>query len=122
MSLDDIDRIMSDTADAISYQEARVIHPASLAVSLTLLSSQEIEAALGAKLTSEDEADIERQLEELAAAQTAADVTSRLPDAPSTPLPAAGVAENEPAAAAAVAAAEPARTRKSSERRQQLAA
>ena len=101
-------------------------------MSLTLFSlyvMQEIEAALGAKLTTEDEADIERQLEALAAEQTATDVTARLPDVPVTPIikapdtaAAAAAAAAADSAAAAEAAPAPALARRASERHQQLAA
>ncbi|XP_065181095.1 charged multivesicular body protein 6-like [Sycon ciliatum] len=66
-SLEDVERIMDDTRDAVEYQ-------------------QEIDSLLGSSLTNEDEESVLRELEELTAAQTAAEPADdmRLPDAPAT--------------------------------------
>eukprot|EP00127_Corallochytrium_limacisporum_P003534 Clim_evm17s150 gene=Clim_evmTU17s150 len=70
ISIDDVDRLMDDTREAIEYQE-------------------EISRALGAKLTEEDDADVLAELDELVGIENdteALDVKQKLPEVPNTQL------------------------------------
>ncbi|KAI9027837.1 Snf7-domain-containing protein [Hyaloraphidium curvatum] len=74
MKIEDVERLMDDTADAIAYQ-------------------QEVSDLLSSKITAEDEEEIERELDMLVAEEereAASGQLDKLPEVPTAPLPDVG--------------------------------
>lgn len=63
MSLEDVERIMADTQDAIEYQ--RVCHHICVVIIIIIIIVQEIDELLGQNLTQADEDAVLQELEEL---------------------------------------------------------